>query len=205
MLEVTAAAFSEEMGKHQLPETAGGSAELRFKELIQAMPDSELVNHTPEQLAQLCGCSPRHLSRLFRKHFGSTIRSRQTELRLLKAKRLLAETNAKIIHVAHESGYRHLGLFNLMFKKYLGMTPSEWRSAHTGSGAKLSSLLVLSAMLAGLAVCAPARAAVNRRMAVSETRRQQEYGAEGRGIMSEQASAFAHDFHRTAIELSPVH
>jgi hypothetical protein len=26
-----------------------------------------------------------------------------------------------------ESGYRHLGLFNAMFKRRFGMTPSEWR------------------------------------------------------------------------------
>jgi AraC-like DNA-binding protein len=128
MMSVAALAFSEEMEKHKGPPILSGSAEQRFKDLIEKMPDEELAKHSPDQLALLCGCSTRHFSRLFRKHFGSTIRKRQTELRLLKARQLLLETDAKITHVAFESGYRHLGLFNLMFKKHLGMTPSEWRS-----------------------------------------------------------------------------
>jgi len=119
--------FAEEMARHQPPSVKSAAAQKRFKQLVNEMPDSDLINHTPEQLAKLCGCSLRHFSRLFRQHFGVAIRSKQTELRLLKARQLLSDTDAKIIHVALESGYRHLGLFNSMFKKYLGMTPSEWR------------------------------------------------------------------------------
>jgi len=72
-------------------------------------------------------CSPRHFSRLFRAEFGVPLRKRQTELRLQRARQLLADANAKILKVAYESGYRHLGQFNAMFKKRFGVTPSEWR------------------------------------------------------------------------------
>ncbi len=127
LLHLVATAFADEMVRHQVPPARSSVALHRFKSLIQEMPDHELISRTPEQLAQLCGCSLRHFSRLFRKHFGTPIRAKQTELRLLKARQLLSDTDAKIIHVALESGYRHLGLFNAMFKKYLGMTPSQWR------------------------------------------------------------------------------
>jgi len=40
---------------------------------------------------------------------------------------LLADSNAKIINIAYDSGCRHLGLFNAMFKKRFGLTPVEWR------------------------------------------------------------------------------
>ena len=40
---------------------------------------------------------------------------------------LLRETNDKIMDVAYNSGYRHLGLFHQMFKKRYGMTPNQWR------------------------------------------------------------------------------
>jgi AraC-like DNA-binding protein len=138
MLEVASLAFVDEMARHQAPAATGGSAEQRFRDLIQQMPDNELVNHSPEQLASICGCSVRHFSRLFRKHLGSTIRGRQTELKLIKARQLLTETDSKIIHVALESGYRHLSVFNLMFKKYLGMTASEWPQKHSGVVVKSS-------------------------------------------------------------------
>ena len=47
---------------------------------------------------------------------------------------MLADSDAKIINVAHESGYRHLGLFNAMFKKRFGLTPSKWRKQNTRKG-----------------------------------------------------------------------
>jgi len=52
--------------------------------------------------------------------------ARQIELRLQRARQLLADPHAKIINVAHDSGYRHLGLFHAMFKKRFGLTPAEW-------------------------------------------------------------------------------
>ncbi|HYG36536.1 MAG TPA: helix-turn-helix transcriptional regulator [Clostridia bacterium] len=100
----------------------------KFYQIISRMPDLELIQHTPEQLARLCGCSPRHFNRLFRDHFGQSPRARQTELRLLKARQLLMSTDQKIIQVALDSGYRSLSLFNSLFKRRFGMSPSVWRS-----------------------------------------------------------------------------
>ena len=100
---------------------------LRFEEIIARIPDADLINYTSEKLAEMCGCSLRHFRRMFRKQFKTSIRAKQTELRLEKARQLLADTEEKIIAIAYESGYRHLGFFNAMFKKRFGMTPSEWR------------------------------------------------------------------------------
>lgn len=103
------------------------SARDRFSELLQEMTEAEFLDHRPEELAARCGCSRRHFSRLFRRHLGISIRSKQTQMRLLKARELLADTNEKVMSVAMSAGYRHLGLFNAMFKKQFGMTPTEWR------------------------------------------------------------------------------
>ncbi len=99
----------------------------RFRQLVAQMPDAELATRSLPELAEKLHCSERHFSRLFRAEFGVPLRKRQTELRLLRARQLLADANAKIINVAYDSGYRHLGLFNAMFKKRFGVTPSEWR------------------------------------------------------------------------------
>src|SRR6266436_3070471 len=162
LLHLVATAFADEMVRHQVPPARSSVALHRFKSLIQEMPDHELISRTPEQLAQLCGCSLRHFSRLFRKQFGSSIRGKQTELRLVKASQLLSDTDAKIIHVALESGYRHLGLFNFMFKKYLGMTPSEWRRKNLKKSRpqKLARVAILcgtflSALFSGMAAEKP--------------------------------------------------
>jgi len=63
------------------------------------MPDSEIINHSPEQLARLCGCSPRH-STGSSKAFWRIRAARQTELRLLKARQLLVDTEAKVVRCA---------------------------------------------------------------------------------------------------------
>ena len=99
----------------------------RFRELVGQIPETELAAHSLADLAAQLHCSERHFSRLFREEFGASLRARQIELRLQRARHLLTNSSAKIINVAFESGYRHLGLFNAMFKKRFGVTPSEWR------------------------------------------------------------------------------
>jgi hemolysin activation/secretion protein/AraC-like DNA-binding protein len=106
-----------------------GSGKLleRFRQLVGQMPEAELSQCSLRDLAGQLNCSERHFTRLFREEFGVPLRARQIELRLQRARQLLTNSDAKIINVAYDSGYQHLGLFNVMFKKRFGMTPSEWR------------------------------------------------------------------------------
>lgn len=99
----------------------------RFRQLVAQVSDVELATRSLTELAGQLNCSERHFSRLFRQEFGVPLRTRQRELRLQRAGELLAASDTKIASVAHESGYRHIGLFNLMFKKQFGMSPSVWR------------------------------------------------------------------------------
>ncbi len=99
----------------------------RFRRLIGEMPEAELSGCSPRDLAVRLHCSERHFGRLFREEFGVPLHKRQTELRLQRASQLLVSSDEKIITVAYESGFRHLGHFNTMFKRRFGITPSEWR------------------------------------------------------------------------------
>jgi AraC-like DNA-binding protein len=99
----------------------------RFEAMIKEFSESELLDSSVEDLARECHCSTRHFRRLFRTQFGVSHKRKLTELRLAKARLLLANANSKIIDIAMESGYRHLGLFNTAFKKHVGVTPSAWR------------------------------------------------------------------------------
>jgi hypothetical protein len=49
------------------------------------------------------------------------------EMRLLKAVALLREPTSKVINVAEQCGFNHLGLFNTCFKRRFGASPGEWR------------------------------------------------------------------------------
>jgi AraC-like DNA-binding protein len=99
----------------------------RIRQQVGHMLEIELTVSSPGELAEKLHCSKRYFGRLFREEFGMPLRARQIELRLQRARQLLADSDAKIASVAQASGFRHLGLFNSLFKKNFGMTPSVWR------------------------------------------------------------------------------
>lgn len=116
----------------RLPKTGSSTAHGRFQEIVVPMTDMELIQHTPAHLAELCGCSARHFNRMFRHHFGLTPRAQQTDLRLLRARQLLKEAEGSIAQIALDSGYRSVSLFNSLFRRRFGMSPSEWRQKSGG-------------------------------------------------------------------------
>ena len=126
-LQLWAEAYASLVAAMPVVGETGDKLSGRFRHLIGQIPQAELATHSLTDLAAQLHCSERHFSRLFREQFGGSLRSRQIEMRLERARQLLGNSNAKIINVAYESGYRHVGLFNAMFKKRFGMTPSEWR------------------------------------------------------------------------------
>jgi hemolysin activation/secretion protein/AraC-like DNA-binding protein len=130
LLQLWTGAVSSLMG-NPVAVAGGNKLRERFLQLVGQLSEAELCQRSLPELAAQLHCSERHFSRLFREEFGVPLRSRQIELRLQRARQLLADPDAKIINVAYDSGYRHLGLFNAMFKKRFGMTPSEWRQQHS--------------------------------------------------------------------------
>jgi hemolysin activation/secretion protein/AraC-like DNA-binding protein len=126
MLQLWAAAIAGVLAAADTPVPSHKLSE-RFRQFVGQISEAELASSSLPELAAQLHCSERHFSRLFHGEFGVPLRVHQTELRLQRALQLLADADAKIINVAYESGYRHLGLFNAMFKKRFGVTPSEWR------------------------------------------------------------------------------
>jgi AraC-like DNA-binding protein len=127
MLELVGRTFARDLAPEGKAGASALSATKRIRVLLEHLTEEEFLNASSDELAAYCGCSPRHFSRLFLQHFGVSLRSRQTEMRLLKARRLLAETDSRVMTVAAACGYRHLGVFNALFKKRFAMTPTEWR------------------------------------------------------------------------------
>lgn len=142
MLEILCLAAAEDLAEPRPPIPRTPSVRARFEKLIGELPEKELELQSPHLLARRCGCSERHLSRLFSEFFGRSFRSKQTELRLARAKHLLQESDTKIVDVAKASGYHHRGLFNTIFKQHFGMTPAQWRQKHRKAQARRPSTLV---------------------------------------------------------------
>jgi AraC-like DNA-binding protein len=129
--------FKEELSKR----TGHYGAEDHMVQVFEKLSASELINLSVGELARRFSCSRRHLNRLFHQHFGVSVASLRMEMRLLKALSLLRDANAKIINVAEQCGFNHLGLFNTCFKRRFGTSPGRWRKSTTIAGVKAANPL----------------------------------------------------------------
>lgn len=80
-------------------------------------------------LAESAGISVSHMRRIFSEETGTNILYYINSLRINKSKELLQNTNLSISEIASKVGYFNNQSFNRFFKKYEGITPSEYRNA----------------------------------------------------------------------------
>ena len=125
LLRIAATILAAEFAQAQ-PES-GRANKTELPSLFQRLATDDLVHLSVGELAAKLGCSRRHLNRLFRQRFGMSVAALRMEVRLLRAASLLRAPNAKVINVAEECGFNHLGLFNTCFKRRFHKSPGEWR------------------------------------------------------------------------------
>ena len=130
LLELWASCVSALLTPVAEPVPQSKKLESVFRQFISKISEKDLAGSSLSDLAAQLNCSERHLSRLFRMEFGMSFREKQTELSLQRACQLLLEPNARVRMVAYDTGYRHIGFFNTLFKKRFGLTPKEWRLQH---------------------------------------------------------------------------
>jgi AraC-like DNA-binding protein len=80
-----------------------------------------------EDIANACGISRSHLSRLFREHMHISLQEHFIQYRLSKAADLLINTNLPIIEIAYKIGYENELNLLRSFKSRYGMTPNAYR------------------------------------------------------------------------------
>lgn len=79
-----------------------------------------------EQVASAINISPGYLSTIFRQCTGACFTDYVTGVKIDQAKRLLRETDYKVYEVSEMLGYQNAYYFSKVFKKIVGMTPSEY-------------------------------------------------------------------------------
>jgi two-component system response regulator YesN len=80
-----------------------------------------------KEVASAFYLSPAYFSYIFKQVTGTTFIQHLTQLRMEKAKRLLADPSYKVYAVGLAVGYPEYSHFAKMFKKYCGVTPTEYR------------------------------------------------------------------------------
>jgi two-component system response regulator YesN len=82
-----------------------------------------------ERLASYCLVHPAHLSRQFKKETGHTLTDFLNGLRIREAKEQLRLDRSSIEEIASRLGFEDPAYFARVFKKQVGMTPSQYRNS----------------------------------------------------------------------------
>ena len=89
--------------------------------------ENHTKNITLKDISELLGYDYNYVSRYFHSAFNMSFTNFLNIYRLETAIRLLEETDKKITDIALESGFQSVRSFNNTFKRYTGVSPSEWR------------------------------------------------------------------------------
>lgn len=78
-------------------------------------------------IADCVHVSPGYLSQLFKQVVGESCVEYLSKVRINQAKKLLKETNLKAYEVAFQIGFNDSQYFSTCFKKYVGVSPTDYR------------------------------------------------------------------------------
>lgn len=92
-------------------------------------------NLSLESIADKVDMSPLYLGRLFRKMALKSVAEYINETRIGKARELLVSTDDTMNDIMEKTGLVGCGYFYTLFKKLNGMTPNEYRQAHSKASA----------------------------------------------------------------------
>jgi AraC-like DNA-binding protein len=127
LLQIAAVVLTAELAAVVPTKSDYATVDEHLDRVFERLSTDEILEMSVDDLAAKFHCSRRHLNRLFHSRFGLSISALRMELRLLKAASLLRDADAKVINVAEQSGFNHLGLFNTCFKRRFGVSPGQWR------------------------------------------------------------------------------
>lgn len=80
-----------------------------------------------DTIAPLFGYNSAYLGKIFTKSVGESFNSYVDHKRIEHSKKLLLENRLKVYEIAEQAGYKNVDYFHKKFRKYVGMSPAEFR------------------------------------------------------------------------------
>lgn len=87
-------------------------------------------NITLESIAPLFGYNHSYLGKIFRKKMGVSFNEYIDRQRIERAKTLLLQDDAKVYAISKQVGYKNVDYFHVKFRKYVNMSPVEFRKVN---------------------------------------------------------------------------
>lgn len=121
-----------EVCEKQLLESKGSFAGKHIAESIEVYIrehyDSDI---SVGQIAQKFGITPNYLSTVFKSEMHVSFVQYLTEIRMAKAKELLAQRDLTISAIAEKVGYQNAAYFTRVFRENTGLQPTDFRKQLT--------------------------------------------------------------------------
>lgn len=107
--------------------TGGGNRDSVLDDILHYIHHNYASNITLETIAPLFGYNRSYLGKIFTKKMGQNFNAYVDHVRIEKSKELLLSESSKIYLIAERVGYRNVDYFHIKFRKYVGMSPAEYR------------------------------------------------------------------------------
>lgn len=132
-----AEAFAEYLVSALVGGESGSSRGAQHVDMAKRYIDENYFNDIKvEELAELLGLDRKYLRNLFTEHVGMSTKDYLMVCRVERAKELLEIGDLSISSVALSVGYRDALGFSKIFKKYVGVSPSEYKENGAPAEAK---------------------------------------------------------------------
>ena len=134
LLEVFAQYLADSAGRLALAESKADPPPVASaKEFVQAHVEETI---SLEQVVEHVHVSRFYFCKLFKKATGLTLTEYIARVRVERAKTLLGDPSRRISEIVFASGFGSIPQFNSVFKRHVGMPPSEYRESLLSQFAK---------------------------------------------------------------------
>ena len=103
------------------------SSESVLDDILHYITHNYRENLKLESIAPLFGYNSSYLGKIFNKKVGESFNSYIDHVRIDCSKKLLLENSLKVYEIAEQVGYKNVDYFHKKFKKYVGISPAEFR------------------------------------------------------------------------------
>lgn len=102
----------------------------RIEDAIEYIKSCYTENISLSDVADVLGIHKVYLSRLFKEETGENISNFIIKVKIEKAKKMILSTNYKLYEISEQVGFKNSQQFSVVFKKYTGLTPLEFRDGN---------------------------------------------------------------------------
>ncbi|WP_342554278.1 AraC family transcriptional regulator [Paenibacillus sp. FSL R7-0652] len=126
-------------------ELQGRQPDLVISPALEFITRSYMMPVTIDELAELCHLSTTHFRRKFHEIMGTTPLDFLNSTRVEEACKRLKSTDASVLSISEQVGFRSISSFNRCFARLMGESPKAWRTGtHVEAPSAKASILAFT-------------------------------------------------------------